>query len=65
MRTGAAVMAEEKDVVPEVFAATISNLLNDPTRRAAMAAAAKKLIPESAAKNVADVMEHAVREGIK
>jgi UDP-N-acetylglucosamine:LPS N-acetylglucosamine transferase len=58
-------MSEEKDIVPEVFAATISNLLNDPSRRAAMAAAARKMTPESAAKNVADVMERAVREGIK
>ena len=65
VRTGAAVMTEEKDIVPEVFAAMISNLMNDPSRRAAMATAAKKMTPESAAKNVADVMERAVREGIK
>ena len=30
-----------------------------------MAAAAKKMTPESASTNVADVMERAVREGIK
>jgi UDP-N-acetylglucosamine--N-acetylmuramyl-(pentapeptide) pyrophosphoryl-undecaprenol N-acetylglucosamine transferase len=65
VRAGASVMVEEKDIVPEVFAATISNLLNDPARRGAMALAAKKQSPESAAKNVADVMERAVREGIK
>ena len=65
VRAGASVMVDEKEIVPEVFSATISNLLNDPTRRATMAAAAKKLTPESAAKNVADVMERAVREGVK
>lgn len=59
---GAAVLAEEKSIVPEVFAATISNLLNDPGRRSAMAKAARGLAPESAARNVADVMEQAVRE---
>ena len=58
-------LAEEKDIVPEVFAASISNLLSDPARCAAMSAAARQLSPESAAKNVADVMERAVREGTK
>lgn len=65
VRVGASVMVDEKEVVPEVFAATISNLLNDPTRRAAMASAAKMLTPESAARNVADVMERALRKGLK
>ena len=65
VRAGASLLAEEKDIVPEVFAASISNLLNDPARCAAMTVAARQLSPESAAKNVADVMERAVREGTK
>jgi UDP-N-acetylglucosamine--N-acetylmuramyl-(pentapeptide) pyrophosphoryl-undecaprenol N-acetylglucosamine transferase len=65
VRAGASVMADERDILPEVFAATISNLFNDPTRRATMALAARRLTPGSAAENVADVMERAVREGIK
>jgi UDP-N-acetylglucosamine--N-acetylmuramyl-(pentapeptide) pyrophosphoryl-undecaprenol N-acetylglucosamine transferase len=65
VRAGAAEMIEEKEIVPEVFAAKISNLLNDPARRASMAAAAKSLTPASAAENVADVMERAVKEGIR
>lgn len=65
VRVGASLMTEEKEIVPEIFAATISNLLNEPTRRTAMASAAKMLTPESAAKNVADVMERAVRNGVK
>ncbi|MEI8292906.1 MAG: undecaprenyldiphospho-muramoylpentapeptide beta-N-acetylglucosaminyltransferase [bacterium] len=64
VKAGAALLAEEKTIVPEVFAATIWNLLNDPARRAAMAAAAKKPAPESAANNVADVLERAVEEGM-
>ena len=65
VRAGASVMAAEKEIVPEVFAATISNLLQDPARRAGMSDAAKRLTPGSAAANVADVMERAVREGLK
>jgi UDP-N-acetylglucosamine--N-acetylmuramyl-(pentapeptide) pyrophosphoryl-undecaprenol N-acetylglucosamine transferase len=65
VRAGAAEIAEEKQVVPEVFAAIISNLLGDSGRRATMSAAAKKIAPGTAATNVADVLERAVREGVK
>jgi len=64
-RAGAAEIAEEKQIVPEVFAAIISNLLSDPDRRAAMSLAAKLIAPGTAAANVADVLERAVRKGLK
>jgi UDP-N-acetylglucosamine--N-acetylmuramyl-(pentapeptide) pyrophosphoryl-undecaprenol N-acetylglucosamine transferase len=63
VRAGAAEMVDEKDARPEFFSVLVSNLLEDSARRAAMSGAAKKLSPDSAADNVADVMEHAVKEG--
>jgi UDP-N-acetylglucosamine--N-acetylmuramyl-(pentapeptide) pyrophosphoryl-undecaprenol N-acetylglucosamine transferase len=61
---GAANSVVENDVQPENFAALIGNLLGDSERRTVMAAAAKKITPDSAADNVADVMERAVKEGL-
>lgn len=62
-RAEAAEMVSENEAIPEIFAATISNLLNDPQRRQRMAESARKITSISAAKNVADVMERAVQEG--
>ena len=64
-RSGAAEMFMEKEAVPEVFSALISNLLNDPQRRERMALAARQIAPASAAEIVADVMEQAVRKVTK
>jgi UDP-N-acetylglucosamine--N-acetylmuramyl-(pentapeptide) pyrophosphoryl-undecaprenol N-acetylglucosamine transferase len=65
VRAGAAEIVDEKEARPEFFSVLVSNLLEDSARRAAMSEAAKKLSPDSAADNVADVMERAVREGLK
>ncbi len=65
VRSGAAELVNEREIQPEMFAAEVSKLMNDPDRRAAMTEAARKLSPESAAANVADVMERAVAEGLK
>ena len=65
VRAGAAEMVDEKEARPELFSVLVSNLLEDSGRRAAMSAAMKKLSPESAAENVADVMERAVKEVAK
>jgi UDP-N-acetylglucosamine--N-acetylmuramyl-(pentapeptide) pyrophosphoryl-undecaprenol N-acetylglucosamine transferase len=60
---GAAEMVAEKEAAPEPFAALVAGLIGDPRRRESMAAAAKRLSPESAASNVADALERAVHEG--
>lgn len=65
VRAGAAEMLNEREVQPEIFASAVTRLLADPARREAMAAAARGLSPESAASNVADVMERAVAEADK
>jgi len=62
VRAGAAEMLPEKETGAERLAALISNLLEDGQRRARMAAAAKRIPPASAAENVADEMERAVKE---
>ncbi len=65
VRAGAAELVNEREIQPEVFAAMVLRLLENSGRRAAMATAARELSPESAAANVADVMERAVAEGMK
>ena len=65
VRAGAAELINEREIQPEMFTSAVSKLLGNPERRAAMAAAARGLSPESAAANVADVMERAVAEGMK
>lgn len=65
VRSGAAELVNEREIQPEFFAVAVSKLMNEAGRRAAMAKAARKLTPESAAANVADVMERAVAEGLK
>jgi UDP-N-acetylglucosamine--N-acetylmuramyl-(pentapeptide) pyrophosphoryl-undecaprenol N-acetylglucosamine transferase len=65
VRAGAAELVNEREIQPEVFAAMVSRLLENSEQRAAMASAARELSPESAAANVADVMERAVAEGMK
>lgn len=62
VRAGAAEMLVEKETGAEMLAALISNLLVDDQRRKRMATAAKRIPPSSAAENVADEMEKAVRE---
>lgn len=61
-REGAAEMLSEREAGAEMLAAMISNLLSDDKRRERMAAAARAIPPGSAAANVADVLEAAVRE---
>jgi UDP-N-acetylglucosamine--N-acetylmuramyl-(pentapeptide) pyrophosphoryl-undecaprenol N-acetylglucosamine transferase len=63
IRAGAAGMVPEKEAVPEVFAAKLSNLLNDENRRREMSAAARRISPVNAASDVADVMERAAKKG--
>jgi UDP-N-acetylglucosamine--N-acetylmuramyl-(pentapeptide) pyrophosphoryl-undecaprenol N-acetylglucosamine transferase len=65
VRSGAAELVSEREIQPEIFANTVSKLMEDARRRAVMAEAARKLTPEAAAANVADVMERAVAEGLK
>lgn len=65
VRSGAAELVSEREIQPEIFANTVSKLMEDAGRRAGMAEAARKLTPEAAAANVADVMERAVAEGLK
>ena len=65
VRSGAAELINEREIQPEVFASVVSKLLSDSQRRAMMSSAARGLSPESAAANVADVMERAVAEGMK
>ena len=45
-----------------MLAAMISNLLEDDQRRERMSVAARRIPPASAAENVADQLERAVRE---
>jgi len=59
---GAAEMLSEKETSAERLAALVSNLLEDDKRRERMSCAAKRIPPASAAENVADEMERAVRE---
>ena len=61
-KAGAAEMLVEKDTGPEMLAAMISNLLNDDLRRERMSTAARRIPPSSAAENVADELERAVKE---
>jgi UDP-N-acetylglucosamine--N-acetylmuramyl-(pentapeptide) pyrophosphoryl-undecaprenol N-acetylglucosamine transferase len=62
VEAGAAEALTEKDTGAEMLAAMISNLLDDDQRRERMALAARRIPPASAAENVADQMERAVRE---
>lgn len=62
-RAGAAEILVEKETVADRLAAMISNLMNDDHRRERMAAAARQIAPASAAENVVDVLEQAVKEG--
>ena len=62
VRAGAAERLSEKETGAEMLAALISNLLSDDQRRARMALAARRITPGSAAENVANVLEAAVRE---
>jgi UDP-N-acetylglucosamine--N-acetylmuramyl-(pentapeptide) pyrophosphoryl-undecaprenol N-acetylglucosamine transferase len=62
VRAGAGEMLTEKDTGAEKLAALISNLLEDEQRRGRMSVAAKRIPPASAAENVADEMERAVKE---
>jgi len=52
-RAGAAVVMEEKDLTSEALTEAASSLLNDPAKRARMAAAARSLSREDAAARVA------------
>ena len=65
VEAGAAEALTEKDTGAEMLAAMISNLLDDDQRRERMALAARRIPPASAAENVADQMERAVREASK
>lgn len=62
VEAGAAEMLAEKETGAEILAALISNLLEDDQRRERMSAAARSIAPASAAENVANEMERAVRE---
>ena len=62
VRAGAAEMLSEKETGSEMLAALISNLLSDEQRRTRMSVAARRITPGSAAENVANVLEAAVRE---
>lgn len=64
-RAGAAEILTEKGTSPEVLSAMVCNLLADEQRRGRMSAASRRIPPASAAGNVADVMEKAVREGAR
>ncbi len=61
-RQGAAEMLPEKGTGPEMLAAMISNLLSDDNRRERMSVASRRIPPGSAATNVADVLQAAVKE---
>ncbi len=65
VRGGAAEMLAESQTGPEPLAALIMNILEDDARRSRMSTAAHRIPPASAAANVADVMENAVREARK
>jgi UDP-N-acetylglucosamine--N-acetylmuramyl-(pentapeptide) pyrophosphoryl-undecaprenol N-acetylglucosamine transferase len=59
---GAAILSPEGEVVPEIFAATVSNLLGDGTRRSEMAKQARTLNPADAAEKVAEILEKAAEK---
>lgn len=59
---GAAIVCSETEVVPEVFAAMVSNLLGDGTRRSQMARQALAQNPVNAAGKVAEILENASRK---
>lgn len=65
VRAGAAELLTEKGTNADALSALISNLLSDDTRRERMATAAHRIPPASAAENVADVMECAVKEATR
>jgi UDP-N-acetylglucosamine--N-acetylmuramyl-(pentapeptide) pyrophosphoryl-undecaprenol N-acetylglucosamine transferase len=65
VRSGAAELVNESEIQPEMLAVEVSKLMSAPERRSAMAEAARKLSPESASANVADVIERVVAEGLK
>jgi len=55
VQAGAAVMLEENDLeIPERLLAALTGLLNDPSRRSAMAAAARTQAHEGAAARIAN-----------
>ena len=57
VQAGAAVMLEEKDLeIPEHLLAALTGLLNDPTRLAAMSAAARTQAHPGAAERIADCL---------
>jgi len=62
VRNGASEMLVEKDTLAETLSALILNLLGDDQRRERMSTAARRIPPASAASNVADLLEQAVRE---
>lgn len=62
VKAGAAEMLPESQIVPEPFAALVSNLLEDSGRRNRMALAAASILPRDAAKRVADEVTRAVRQ---
>ena len=57
---GAAVLIEEKDLTPQLLAKTVTELLSDPARLAAMAKAAKDMAITDAAERIYDVLRKLV-----
>jgi len=65
VRAGASELLTENATNADALSALISNLLSDDARRSRMATAAHRIPPASAAENVADVMEDAVKEAAR
>jgi UDP-N-acetylglucosamine--N-acetylmuramyl-(pentapeptide) pyrophosphoryl-undecaprenol N-acetylglucosamine transferase len=63
VEAGAAEKFLESGTTPDTIARRIVELLGDDAARAHMAAAAKALAPDDAAKKVADVIEQTVKAG--
>jgi UDP-N-acetylglucosamine--N-acetylmuramyl-(pentapeptide) pyrophosphoryl-undecaprenol N-acetylglucosamine transferase len=56
VKAGAAHVFDEKTLTADTLAKTLENLMNSPTTLADMAEAARKTLPQNAAKNLADLV---------